>query len=798
MAKKKKNNDVQMVCIEDLMKRDYLDYAMSVIRSRSIPDIRDGLKPVQRRILWTMRNTTEYTKSARHVGDCLGKYHPHGECLKGDTILYSLDNTFRTIKDLYESGVEELDVLSYDESTGEYVPAKAHSFRIGQYTDKIYKIVMRDGSYVECTGNHPFYDYIDKCWVKAEDIKAGALLLNTEVNSKGNSIESISLDNKVEYIDIINVTREPMYDFTVDTYENALIVTGYNKLNRKVLVAHNSSCYTSMVKMAQPWRMYIPYVDGHGNFGSIDGDNQAAMRYCCTGDTIISTIDYGYIPIGKLAEGMMPNSDRVINIQVKSAFGTINYADRIFHSGKHEIYELVLENGYRLRGTPNHPVMTIQCGGRFEWIVLENLRPGMEVVLESKYTIDIPSSFVKSITKLNVMEDVYSIRVCSDCHSFITNGIVSHNTEARISRDAVDLFLTHNQMGVEFQPNYDEKETEPVYLTSPVPMLLVNGSSGSAVGYSTNIPSHNPKEVIKAYIAYIEGKLTNSNIRKYIKGPDHAIGCKIIDFGGIDRAYETGSGSYYCLMDYVVEQGSYGREVIRFTNVLPNVDKVNIIEAIASNVRNGGELSGLVSDLADESNMEDISIVVTLKKGVEVKTAIDALINNKIIYARYSITNICIVGDRPVKFGIIDFFNYFHDYQKEISKRHLENENKMYEKKYHILSGIAYAVKNYDVVIDIIKKAKNRKDAIEKLSRKFKKLDEEQIKAILDIRLSSLVNRGSDILTEQKELKSKIDINNKSIKSLDLYIIEKLNILMSNLKGYTRRCEIIKKKKEDK
>lgn len=627
MAKKKQKGNINNIFIEDIMKKDYLDYAMSVIVSRSIPDIRDGLKPVQRRILWTIKNTKEYTKSARHVGDCLGKYHPHGD----------------------------------------------------------------------------------------------------------------------------------------------------------------SSCYESLVRMSQDWKMYVPYVDGHGNFGSIDGDSAAAMRYCCTADTLIKTIDYGTIPIGKLAEGMEPNSDRVIDITVKSAFGVINKADRVFHSGRHEIYHLILENGMELRGTPNHPVLTYN-NLKFNWVLLEKITRGTLVVIDTPEGL----SAVKSITKLDEMEDVFSIRVCSDCHSFITNGIVSHNTEARISRDAIDLFFNFNQLGIEMKPNYDNKEIEPSFLTSPLPMLLVNGASGSAVGYSTNIPTHNPLEVGKAYIAFIEGKLRNDNIRKYIKGPDHPIGCKIIDKGGIDRAYETGRGSYYCIMDYTIEQGSYGRQIIRFNNVLPNVNKTNIIEAIASNVRNNGVLAGLISDLSDESNMDEISIAITLKKGVDPKVAVEALVNERIVYKNFGITSTCIVDGRPMVIGIIDFFRYFHAYQKEISTNHLKRTNEKLGVRLHVLDGIAYAIKNYEIVLDIIKKSKSRQDAIDKLKRKFKKLDDTQVKAILDTKLSSLVNKGHEIIDEQASINKEIESNKENIENIDAYIISNVKFILASLKGYKRRCEIIK------
>lgn len=164
---------IKQANVNEQSKIDMQRYAIYVARSRMIPEYRDGLKPVQRRIIWDMYHDTKainYTiKSGRIVGDVLGKYHPHGDCLFGDTLIYCLDGNMYRIEDIYNSKVPFIHVLSINQNNGKVVPAIAHSFRIGQYSSKIYHFTLSNGNKISCTGNHPIMDYQGN-WVKAEDI----------------------------------------------------------------------------------------------------------------------------------------------------------------------------------------------------------------------------------------------------------------------------------------------------------------------------------------------------------------------------------------------------------------------------------------------------------------------------------------------------------------------------------------------------------------------------------------------------------------------------------------------------
>jgi DNA gyrase subunit A len=321
--KQTKENIIDREICSD-MERSYIDYAMSVITDRALPDVRDGLKPVQRRILYGMNSLgvtpdKPHKKSARIVGEVMGKYHPHGDCLKGDTKIFCLDGKVRTIQELYESKCEAIRVFGTDEHLN-VIPVTAHSFRIGQYTEKEYVVSFLDGSEVVTTGNHPFR-LLDGTYCKAEKLKPAMAVVSTEVNltwasrmrqsergswsilnnfcvyvranscglSRLNEDDLYTVNNVirpaalpcsvVKNVEVVRVEREPMYDFTVDNYENMFVVGSEDNGVFRLIDVHNSSIYEAMVRMAQDFSMRYPLVDGHGNFGSIDGDGAAASRY---------------------------------------------------------------------------------------------------------------------------------------------------------------------------------------------------------------------------------------------------------------------------------------------------------------------------------------------------------------------------------------------------------------------------------------------------------------------------------------------------------------------------------------
>lgn len=267
------------ISLTDEIKTSYSEYAFSVIYARAIPDIRDGLQPVQRRILYSMgvhkhSSSLPYSKSAKIVGEVMGEFHPHGDCLGADTYILDTLGNLHSIKSLYDRGVKELEVYALGDDDVIYKTI-AHDFRIGQYADTKFKITFQNGIVIEATGNHPFSLGGGK-WIKAEDITIGSVVSSAQRNFQEPYL--LNTFSTVINVEEIATDHEPMYDFTVDTYHNLFVGNIVSPDEINLVCVHNSAIYKSMVLMAKNFSTNVPLVDPHGNFGS-DSDGPAASRY---------------------------------------------------------------------------------------------------------------------------------------------------------------------------------------------------------------------------------------------------------------------------------------------------------------------------------------------------------------------------------------------------------------------------------------------------------------------------------------------------------------------------------------
>ncbi len=436
-----------VIPIEDEMRRSYLDYAMSTIIGRALPDARDGLKPVHRRILYAMyelNNTHDkpYKKSARIVGDVIGKYHPHGD----------------------------------------------------------------------------------------------------------------------------------------------------------------QAVYDAIARMAQDFSMRYPLVDGQGNFGSIDGDPPAAMRY----------------------------------------------------------------------------------------------------------------------------------------------------TEVRLSKIAEEILTDIEKETVLFRPNYDESLREPVVMPSRIPSLLINGSSGIAVGMATNIPPHNLREVIDGTIAYIDDPdITVAEIMRYIPGPDFPTEAIIYGRDGIKDAYETGKGHVLLRATAKIEKGKReDREAIVITQLPYQVNKVRLIESIVELV-NEKKIEG-VSTIRDESSREGIRVVIELKRNELAQPILNKLYKHTQMQTTFGIIFLAIVNNEPKLLNLKEMIQQFVNFRKEVVTKRSVFELGKAEDRLHILEGLKIALEHIDEVVSIIRKAKNVEEARNGLIARFQ-FSEKQAQSILDMRLARLTSlERNKILDEHK------------------------------------------------
>lgn len=446
------NENIIPINIEDEMRGAYIDYSMSVIISRALPDVRDGLKPVHRRILFGMLElgvnyNKPYKKSARIVGEVLGKYHPHGD----------------------------------------------------------------------------------------------------------------------------------------------------------------AAVYSTMVRMAQEWSLRYPLVDGQGNFGSIDGDSPAAMRY----------------------------------------------------------------------------------------------------------------------------------------------------TEARLKRIAEEMLSDINKNTVDFQPNFDDSLKEPTVLPGKLPNLLLNGTSGIAVGMATNMPPHNLTEVVNGVTAYIDNnEITIPELMEHITAPDFPTGGIIYGYTGVKSAFETGRGSIVMRAKAEFTTTSTGREQIIVTEIPYMVNKAAMIEKTAALI-NDKKIEG-ISDIRDESDRNGLRIVYDLKKDAIPNIVLNHLYKYTQLQSSFGVNNIALVKGRPQTLNLKDIIKYYVEHRHDVVIRRTQYELDEAEKRAHILEGYLIALDNLDEVIDLIRKSKDPDEARDGLIEKFK-LSEIQAKAILEMRLQRLTGLERDkIQKEYQEVKELI------------------------------------------
>ncbi len=455
---------IVQVNIEEEMKSSYIDYSMSVIVSRALPDVRDGLKPVHRRVLFGMSelgvlSNRPYKKSARIVGEVLGKFHPHGD----------------------------------------------------------------------------------------------------------------------------------------------------------------TSVYDAMVRMAQEWSLRYPLVDGQGNFGSVDGDSPAAMRY----------------------------------------------------------------------------------------------------------------------------------------------------TEARLKKIAEETLSDIEKGTVDFQPNFDDSLTEPVVLPTRIPVLLVNGASGIAVGMATNMPPHNLTEIIDATIAFIDNNdITTEEILKYVKGPDFPTGGIIYGEQGIKDACETGRGRIVVRGKTEIELTHSGRECIIVTEIPYMVNKAEMIRKIADLI-NEKKLEG-ISYINDESDRNGMRVVIILKKDASANVVLNNLYKYTSLQTSFNVNNIALVKGRPRMLSTKNLIDYFVRHRHEVVVRRTKFDLDQAEKRAHILQGLIIASDNIDEVIAIIKASSTPDQARERLMERFE-LSEIQARAIVEMRLRQLTGLEQEKLrAEYTEIMALIEYLKSVLASVDL------------------------------
>ena len=627
----------------------YLEYAYSVIHSRALPDARDGLKPVHRRILFSMsengyRPAHAYVKSSRVVGDCMGRYHPHG------------------------------DVAIYD----------------------------------------------------------------------------------------------------------------------------------AMVRMAQDFSLNAPLVDGHGNFGSPD-DGPAASRYCVVGDTRLRMAD-GSAPRIADVVNLPADSEADADFDVLDKDGKAVHVSKVFNSGVHPTIRITSKSGSSLRGSENHLVLCLEAPTGVPmllWHRLDELTPGTVVCiadgaargagepipfvgeyvyLETGLDLSVARQW-RDIDDTEVLAtiapivesryrferlvsvepaepaEVYSVRVDTEDHSFLAGGFVNHNTEARMSPEAMLLVGELGEETVDFRPNYDGSLQEPVVLPAAFPNLLVNGTSGIAVGMATNMIPHNLGEVVGAARWLINHpNATLDKLMEFVPGPDLPTGGMLLGLDEVRRAYETGRG--VVRMRAKVEigplEGSRGRQAITVTELPYQVGSEKIIEKITDEVNKSKRLTGIadVKDLTDREN--GTRLVIECKVGVNPQALLADLYRLTPMEQSFGINNLVLVDGQPQTLGLKALLDVFLAHRYEVVTRRTRYRKRKREDRLHLVEGLLKALLDIDKVIRLIRGSENAQDAKDGLMKRFK-LSEIQATYILDTPLRRLTRYDKlELESEQDKLAEEI------------------------------------------
>ncbi len=407
----------------------------------------------------------------------------------------------------------------------------------------------------------------------------------------------------------------------------------------------------------------------------------------------------------------------------------------------------------------------------------------LDWILKNRFYFD----HLKNIQRSKTKNEVFSVKVESKCHSFIANGFINHNTESRLSKISSELLADIEKETVNFTPNFDGTTEEPTVLPGRLPNLLVNGSSGIAVGMATNVPPHNIGEIVDAIVALIDNsEIDILDLIRFVRGPDFPTGAQIIGMNGIRQAYKTGRGKVMLRAKCEVEEAK-----IIVTEIPYQLNKSLLLEQIADLVKEK-TVEG-ISDLRDESDRDGMRIVIELKKGFDGNVVLNQLFKHSQLQTSFGIINLALVNGEPKVLTLKEMCSEFIKHRKEVVTRRTAFELRKAEERDHILQGLLIALQSIDEIIKLIKASKDVETARNGLVTNYI-LSETQANAILEMKLSRLAAlEQQKIINEHNELLTFI-IQMKEILASEprvYQIIKDETLGIKNEYADKRRTEII-------
>jgi len=405
-------------------------------------------------------------------------------------------------------------------------------------------------------------------------------------------------------------------------------------------------------------------------------------------------------------------------------------------------------------------------------------------------------SKVKFTKKLGKKKKVYSVKVDSRCHSFIASGFINHNTEAKLQKISDAVLEDIEKETVDFVENFDNSLKEPTVLPAKLPNLLINGSSGIAVGMATNIPPHNLSEVSDAIIAQVDNpQITIDELNQIIVGPDFPTAGIIVGTKGIIEAYKKGKGQIKVRARSKSEEIK-GKPAIIITEIPYMVNKSRLIEQIADCVKTD-RIKG-IADLRDESDRTGMRIVIILKKDANKDVVLNQLYKHTRLQTTFGANLLALVNNVPKRLNLKQFISNYIDHRKEIVTKRTQFDLKKAQARIHIVKGLLIALKNIDPVIKLIRNSSNAAQAMQGLQKEFE-LSQKQTEAILNMRLQKLTALEIDKLKDENEELTKKIKEFKSILDSEQKVFDIIKEEITQIKqdfGDERRTELIEEEEE--
>ena len=712
----------------------YLEYAYSVIHSRALPDARDGLKPVHRRILFSMhengyRPTHAYVKSSRVVGDVMGRYHPHGDMAIYDAMV-RLAQDFSMNAPLVD-GHGNFGSPDDGPAASRYCVAGDTRIRLADGSSPRIADVVNLPADSEADADFEVLDKDGKAVGVEKVFNSGVHPTLRVTSASGFSLRG-SENHLVLCLEA--PMGVPLFQWMrLDEIRPGTVVCVARNAGLDVTPTEDELLAGSRAFVAGG---PVPESVWTGGWGVKRAYLMAAFGGDLRGRCTVGSAELAGQIQELLAELGVVAVRRGRSLEVS----TVDTADTVPFVGEFAGVDVARWDTDRAR--------LVELVDDPE--ILATILP----IMDSGYRFEEITS-----VQAEAPAEVYSVRVRSEDHSFLAGGFVNHNTESRLSPEAMLLVGELGEDTVDFRPNYDGSLEEPTVLPAAFPNLLVNGTSGIAVGMATNMIPHNLGEVIGAARWLINHPTaTLDKLMEFVPGPDLPTGGMLLGLDEVRRAYETGRG--VVRMRAKVEigplEGSRGRQAITVVELPYAVGPEKIIEKITDEVTKSKRLTGIadVKDLTDGEN--GTRLVIECKVGVNPQALLSDLYRLTPMEQSFGINNLVLVDGQPQTLGLKALLEVFLRHRYEVVTRRTKFRRRKREERLHLVEGLLIALLDIDKVIRLIRASENAAEAKESLMKRFK-LSEIQATYILDTPLRRLTKYDKlELENEQDRLRAEI------------------------------------------